>query len=104
MAKRITAEEVAALAKGQERRRKLYRQIDAVSRSIEDLEKKALEIVRACGKRRCTRHGFELELVKGNPYVNWKNAYIGECGADEAEKLQAAAPIPERVRVLPIDK
>jgi hypothetical protein len=104
MAKRITAEETAFLAKGQERRRKLYRQIDAVSRSIEELEKKALAIVKASGKRRCTRHGYEFELVKGSPYVNWKNAFIGECGADEAEKLQAAAPIPERVRLLPLDR
>ena len=97
----ITADQLANYVADQERRLKLYRQLDSLKRKMQPLEEHFLAVLQAAEKRSVKRHGYTIEIIDGSPVVRWKDEFIAACGDKAAEKLQAKAPIPQRVRVLP---
>lgn len=44
-------------------------------------------------------HGFEVEFVKGSPFINWKQQFIHARGNKAAELIESKAPKPPTLKI-----
>lgn len=90
----ITKREIEEYLADEERRRELSAQARTLGKKSELFEARLEELIKQEGgkKRRLNHVGFLLALTTAKGSVSWKNEFIRVAGAEEADKVAAAAP------------